>query len=103
MEKITVNILERESDYVFCLFYAYEASLKILRYLMVQKDLSEDDIKRYSKVSEDKYLELQIAKSEYAKKYCPKKDVPYTCVFDFDNDAIIYTYNLEGECNEKKI
>lgn len=102
-KQITVKIQETESDYVFCLNYLYEASLNILRYLMAQKNLTEDGIKKYASISEKKYLELNIAKSELVKFYRPN-NIPYKyATFDFDSDTLIYTYEIEDRSNEEKI
>ena len=90
MEK-KVKISESLSAYVERLFFEYNACVNILRYLMSQDDVKDEYIQRYSKYSEEKYTELEIAKAEVTKKYAPVEFAKYTYTFDFDNNTIIYT------------
>ena len=90
MEK-KVKIPEQVSAYVEKLFFEYNASLNILRYLMSQDDVIDRYIKDYSNSSGRKYTELEIAKETVSKKYAPKEFVAYNYNFDFDNNTIIYT------------
>ena len=86
-----VIIPEQVSNYVERLFFEYQASLNILRYLMSQDGIKDEYLQRYLDVSEQKYTALEIAKSEASKKYVPDVFCKYNYTFDFDNNTIIYT------------
>ena len=60
MEK-RVRIPEQVSTYVEKLFFEYNASVNILRYLMSQDDVKDEYIQRYSKSAKEKYIELETA------------------------------------------
>lgn len=90
MEK-KVIIPEQVSAYVERLFFEYNASLNILRYLMSQDDVKNEYIQRYSDSSEKKYTELEIVKESISKEYAPVEFSRYNYHFDFENNTIIYT------------
>ena len=86
-----VIISDQVSAYVERLFFEYNASLNILRYLMSQDDVKDEYIQRYLDCSEKKYTELEIAKEYISKEYAPYEFGKYNYRFDFENDTIIYT------------
>ena len=90
MEK-KVRIPVEVSTYVEKLFFEYNESLNILRYLMSQDDVKDEYIQRYSESSEEKYMELETAKREISKEYAPAEFDRYNYNFDFDNYIITYT------------
>lgn len=90
MEK-KVRIPEQVSTYVEKLFFEYNASVNILRYLMSQDDVKDEYIQRYSKNVQEKYIELETAKREVTKEYAPAEFSRYNYNFDFDDCTIIYT------------
>lgn len=90
MEK-KVRIPEQVSTYVEKLFFEYNASVNILRYLMSQDDVKDEYIQRYSKNAQEKYIELETVKREVTKEYAPVEFDEYNYNFDFDDYTIIYT------------
>ena len=79
------------STYVEKLFFEYNASLNIVRYLMSQDDVKDEYIQRYLKRTEEKHVELEIVKEEVTKEYAPAELDCYNYNFDFRNYTIIYT------------
>ena len=91
MKVNSVKIGEIASNYIEKLFYEYNASLNILRFLMSQDDVKEENLKTYCDVSEEKYTTLEIGKKEISEKYKPDGINNYNYTFDFDNQSIIYS------------
>lgn len=87
-----VNIGEIASSYIEKLFYEYNASLNILRFLMSQDDIKSENLKMYCDASEEKYTTLEIGKKEISEAYKPEGISNYTYTFDFDNQSIIYSW-----------
>lgn len=92
MKVNNVKISESASNYIERLFYEYNASLNILRFLMVQDDVKEENLKMYCDASEEKYTALEIGKKEISAKYKPDGINNYNYTFDFDNHSIIYSW-----------
>ena len=70
-----VIIPEQVSAYVERLFFEYNASLNIIRYL---------------RRSEQKYTELEIVKENIAREYAPVEFSKYNYTFDFEHNTIVY-------------
>lgn len=87
-----VKIDESASNYIEKLFYEYNASLNILRFLMSQDDVKSENLKMYCDASEEKYTALEIGKKEISEAYKPDGINDYTYTFDFDNQSIIYSW-----------
>lgn len=79
------------STYVEKLFFEYNASLNIVRYLMSQDDVKDEYIQRYLKQCEEKHVELEVTKKEVTEEYAPIEFNKYNYTFDFRNYTIIYT------------
>lgn len=84
-----VTITQEESAKVERLFFEYNASVDVLRFLMAQKDLPEENLKKYNDVIMEKNWELEQAKQEVTTKYRPKGTSTY--VFLFEENAIDFT------------
>lgn len=84
-----VTIAQEESAKVERLFFEYNASVDVLRFLMTQKGLSEENLKKYNDVIMEKNWELEQAKQEVTAKYRPKGTSTY--VFLFEENAIDFT------------
>lgn len=95
--KQIINITELESNYIERLFYEYNASLNILRFLMSQNDINQEYLIQYQKTSEEKYTILEIGKKEISTIYKPKEAINYNYTFDFNNNSIIYTWEKTNE------
>lgn len=90
MEK-KVKIPEKVSAYVEKLFFEYNASLSVVRYLMSQDDVKDEYIQRYLKQCEEKHIELELAKKEVTEEYAPIGFDKYNYNFDFRDYTITYT------------
>ena len=85
-----VIIPEQVSAYVERLFFEYNASLNIIRYLMSQDDIKEEYMQRYLRRSEQKYTELEMVKENIAIEYAPVEFSKYNYTFDFEHNTIVY-------------
>lgn len=91
MKEIKVKLTSEDSIYVERLWFEYNASLNILRFLMSQDDVLEKHLQKYLDSSETKYTELEMAKKEISSLYKPKEitgDFDYR--FDFDDECLTY-------------
>lgn len=95
MEK-RIKIDENISIYIEKLFFEYNATTNVLRYLSSQEDIKREHLDRYFKDAKDKYIELELAKKEASDKYRPQNMCIERYSFDFDNCEIVY---IGGECN----
>lgn len=84
-----VSISSEESTKVERLFFEYNASVDVLKFLMTQKSLPEENLKKYNDVIMEKNWELEQAKQEVTAKYRPKGTSNY--VFLFEENAIDFT------------
>ena len=100
MKVKTVNIGENASNYIEKLFYEYNASLNILRFLMSQDDVKPENLKIYCDTSEEKYTTLEIGKKEISGRYKPEGINNYNYTFDFDNHSIIYSWEESANVND---
>ena len=100
MKTYEVKIGESESNYIERLFYEYNASLNILRFLMSQDGVRPENLKIYCDASEEKYTTLELGKKEISKMYEPEGVNNYNYRFDFDNQSIIYSWE-DDTCDEK--
>lgn len=99
MKEIKVRLTHEENNYVERLWYEYNASLNILRYLMSQDDILEKHLQKYLDSSEAKYTELEFAKKEISEHYKPSNiSDSYEYHFNFDEECLIY----QEKCNEKE-
>ena len=91
MKEIKVQLTNEESTYIERLWYEYNASLNILRFLMSQETVLEQHLKKYLDCSEAKFTELEIAKDTMSKAHKPE-DITgaYDYQFDFDDECLIY-------------
>lgn len=91
MKEIKVQLTSKESTYVERLWYEYNASLNILRFLMSQETVLEQHLQKYLDSSEEKFAALEIAKNNITKAYKPKELTgDYDYRFDFDDECLIY-------------
>lgn len=101
MKILSVKIEPEASDYIERLFYEYNASLNILRFLMAQDDVKEKHLKTYCDASEEKYTTLELGKKELSEAYKPGEITgEYTYMFNFDECSIEYSWeesNNEGQ------
>ena len=84
-----VIITQEESAKVERLFFEYNASVDVLRFLMTQKGLPGEELEKYDDVIMEKNWELERAKQEVAAKYRPEGTSHY--VFLFEENAIDFT------------
>lgn len=84
-----VSISPEESAKVERLFFEYNASVDVLRFLMTQKGLPVENLKKYNDVIMEKNWELERAKQEVTAKYRPEGTSHY--VFLFEENAIDFT------------
>lgn len=91
MVEIKVKLTEEESNYIERLWFEYNASLNILRFLMSQEGVLEKHLQKYLDSSEAKYTELEMAKKEISSIYKPEKLTgSYEYRFEFDEDCLVY-------------
>ena len=91
MKEIKVQLAKEESTYVERLWYEYNASLNILRFLMSQETVLEQHLQKYLDSSEAKYAELEMAKDSVSKAHKPEEIIgQYDYQFDFDEECLIY-------------
>lgn len=95
MEK-RIKINEGLSAYVEKLFFEYNASQNILRYLASQDDVKKEHLDRYFEDAKQKNIELEMVKKEVSQQYFPKDMFVQRYTFDFDNCEIVY---IGGEYN----
>lgn len=93
MEKI-VKISTENSDYIERLFYEYNASLNILKFLMSQENVKQKHLQLYLDSAEIKNTELEIAKKQVVDIYRSLENIPVdsTYVFDFDKEELKFEY-----------
>ena len=84
-----VSISPEESAKVERLFFEYNESVDVLRFLMTQKGLPVENLKKYNDVIMEKNWELERAKQEITAKYRPEGTSHY--VFLFEENAIDFT------------
>ena len=89
---IKITIPEEESIYMERLFYEYNASLNIIKFLMSQEEVLDKHLQKYLDSSEVKYTEMEMAKNELSNKYKPEGIGEYNYQFLFDESAIEYTF-----------
>lgn len=92
-----IKIHENVSNYVEKLFFEYNATINILKYLTAQDNTKLEYIEKYFKIAEEKYIELELAKKEISEQYRPQNMFVQRYSFDFDNCEIVYA---GGECND---
>ena len=91
MKEIKVQLTNKESTYIERLWYEYNASLNILRFLMSQDTVLEQHLQKYLDSSEAKYAELEMAKDSVSKAHKPEGITgEYDYRFDFDEECLIY-------------
>lgn len=91
MKEIKVQLTSKESTYIERLWYEYNASLNILRFLMSQDTVLEQHLQKYLDSSEAKYTELEMAKDSVSKTHKPEEITDeYDYQFDFDEECLIY-------------
>lgn len=93
MEKI-VKISTENSDYIERLFYEYNASLNILKFLMSQESVKQKHLQLYLDSAEIKNTELEMAKKQVVDIYRSLENIPMdsTYVFDFDKEELKFEY-----------
>lgn len=93
MEKI-VKISTENSDYIERLFYEYNASLNILKFLMSQENVKQKHLQLYLDSAEIKNTELEMAKKQVVDIYRSLENIPVdsTYVFDFDKEELKFEY-----------
>ena len=84
-----VVITPEESQKVERLFFEFSASVEVLKYLMAQEGMSEENIKKYNDIIMEKNWELERAKHEVSSKYHPEGTTSYA--FLFEENAIEFT------------
>lgn len=89
MEK-RVKITNDLSIYVERLFFEYNSSIKILRYLASQDDVKQEYLDKYFEEAKNIDMELELAKKEISDKYKPE-GCCQSYYFDFDACEIVYT------------
>ncbi len=100
MKEIKVKLTNEENTYIERLWFEYNASLNILRFLMSQEDVLEKHLQKYLDSSEAKYAELEIAKKEMTTAHKPAElSEKYNYRFDFDDEYLIYWENNDEEKN----
>ena len=87
---MVITIPQTSSDYVEKLFFEYNATMNILKYLTTQEGVKPEYIAQYTEDAKNKYAELEIAKREISNEYSPYPDKKFNYTFDFDHSAIIY-------------
>lgn len=90
-KKVSVNIERNEAAYLERLYFEYQATLSILRYLTSQDGIKEEYIDRYTKDHNEKFTTFEIAKQEVLDKYLPEGMEKYNYFIDFDRARIDYT------------
>lgn len=91
MKEIKVELTHEESNWIERLWYEYNASLNILRFLMSQDTVLEKHLQKYLDSSEAKYAELEMAKSGLTKQHKPEAiGDSFDYRFDFDEHTVIY-------------
>lgn len=89
MEK-RIKISYDLSVYVERLFFEYNASMRILRYLASQDDVKQENLDKYFEEAKNIEMELELAKKEISDKYKPEGCF-CEYYFDFDACEIVYT------------
>lgn len=84
-----VYIEPEESNLVERLFFEYNSTVDILKYLLSQKDMPQENISHYNVIVMEKSWELEQAKSKISSKYRPEGYNNY--VFLFEENAIDFT------------
>lgn len=95
MEK-RIKIDEGISHYIEKLFFEYNATNNVLRYLASQDDVKQEYLDRYFKKAQERNIKLELAKKEVDKQYRPKNVCVKSYHFDFENCEIVY---VGGECH----
>lgn len=91
MREIKVKISHDESIYIERLWFEYNASLNILRFLMAQEDVLEKHLQKYLDSSEAKNVELEVAKKNISELHKPAElNGVYNYRFEFDDDCLVY-------------
>lgn len=95
MEKkvFTVNIGEENSREMERIWYEYNASRDILKFLMESGTIPFDNLQDYLQVAEVRYVQSEKMKEELAKKFKPEEVdlTKYNYSFDFENFTIVFT------------
>lgn len=90
-KKISVIMAHDEAAYLERLYFEYQATLSILRYLTSQDGIKDEYIDRYTKDHNEKFTAFEIAKKEILDKYLPEGMEKYNYFIDFDRARIDYT------------
>ena len=100
MKEFKVQLAKEESTYVERLWYEYNASLNIIRFLMSQEGVLEQHLQKYLDSSEEKFTALEIAKNRVSKEHKTSGiSGSYDYRFDFDDECLIYQEKENEEEN----
>ena len=87
---ISVNIEEKDSIKIECLFYEYQSILNIIQEL-IQRGVPEDKISFIIEEGKNKNIELEKNKKEISNLYNPfGNNKAYNYIFNFSNQTIEY-------------
>ena len=95
MEKkvFTVNIGEENSRKMEKIWYEYNASLNIIKFLTESGTIPFENLQDYLQVAEVRFVESEKMKEELAKQFKPAEVdlTKYNYSFDFENFSIVFT------------
>lgn len=91
-KKFDIEIAETDAREVERLWYQYNGSRDIIKFLMSDKTVDFDVLQEYINVAEDRFTELEMKKAAVAKIYKPEEVdlTKYNFSFDFNEDRIIF-------------
>lgn len=84
-----ITIKPEESLLVEKLFFEYNASVDVLKFLATQDNISVETLKKYNDIIMEKNWELEQAKKAITSRYQPEDSKTY--VFIFEENAIEFT------------
>ena len=90
--KVVVDIDEEEARLIERLWYEYNGSRDIIKFLMTDKSVVWEVLQEYINVAEKRFTELEMEKNRVATKYKPEQvDLSkWNYSFDFTEDQITF-------------